>query len=273
MVRDNIEIDLAELVDWAHQAQLLGPDQVAKVDNPRLAELQNKAERTGILRCINRTGGRGLAIWIGLAGSRQGSVDQLAVCADDGEGGLAEMDLFARMRHHMVRVRTGQQRLIPFISLLGWRIRCLPVRSVIDEGSDRNSLRQSGNSADVIYMVMRDQQIVDAMEASLFRRSKDAIGALPVVGPSRIDQQRPLGRGDKQSGLAAFDVDEVDGQRRFDPRRTRAEGGVLGRGWNQPRTDCEQHCQSEGCTEDAEIAAPAFSGCSAIFHRMRTPLS
>ena len=77
-------------------------------------------------------------------------------------------------------------------------------------------------AADMITVVVRDQQIVDALDSRIVRRREDALRIARVRGIARhraepagsreagVDEHRLPGRRDDERGLPALDIDEVD---------------------------------------------------------------
>ena len=85
---------------------------------------------------------------------------------------------------------------------------------VIDERADRNTGCERRNAADVIAVVMRDDQVIDPHDARLCSRRSNPIGVTTVeAGPAGIDEHRLSSRRDEQGGLTTLDVDEINLQR------------------------------------------------------------
>jgi len=63
-------------------------------------------------------------------------------------------------------------------------------------------------------MPMRDDEMIDLLEAGVFDGVHDAGGVAGRGGScvTGVDEQRFMGRRDKQRGVAAFDIDDVDVQ-------------------------------------------------------------
>ena len=90
-------------------------------------------------------------------------------------------------------------------------LRVLLIWTVIDEGSDLDPIDQPGNPTDVVTVIVRDQDIVDLLQASLMRRGKNTIGVAAFIPrPACVDQQRLARRAHDERGLSAFYVDEVN---------------------------------------------------------------
>src|SRR5262245_11821860 len=90
--------------------------------------------------------------------------------------------------------------------------------AVVDERIDWNFRRNVDHATVVVFVKMRDEQVVDPLESRIANCSQYAIGiatpvrfvAKVVSGKSGIDEQR-LSRGrNDQCRLAALDVDEVN---------------------------------------------------------------
>ena len=94
--------------------------------------------------------------------------------------------------------------------------------AVIDEGADREQLRQLGHAADVVAVEVGDEQVVDPRHTGELRDLEDALwiarpGGVAGLGikpagarKPGVDEQRLPGGRNEQRGLAPFDVDEVD---------------------------------------------------------------
>ena len=74
----------------------------------------------------------------------------------------------------------------------------------------------AGNAADVIGVVVRDHEIVDAREAGLSNNGRNTVGVAAVEAHvAGVHQQRFAGGRHDQRGLTAFDVDDMDVERLF----------------------------------------------------------
>ena len=88
------------------------------------------------------------------------------------------------------------------------------IGSVIEECANLDSVDQRGNSADVIAVIVGDQDIIELLAGRLDGCGDDAVGiATFVAWPTGIDQQRFARWAHDQSRLPALDVDEVNLQR------------------------------------------------------------
>ena len=130
-------------------------------------------------------------------------------------------------RRHDPPVEPGDRDLVPGLHdgvrrlAVQLRVRLLEARDllalfdarpVIEEMLDRDPLRQLLHAADVIDVVVREQQVVDLLEPELRHDRHDPIG-VAAAGIAGIDQQRLAGRRHEQRGLAAFGVDDIDVER------------------------------------------------------------
>ena len=85
---------------------------------------------------------------------------------------------------------------------------------MIDERAHGNLRHQLGESANVVCMVVGQQQVIDLAHARIFGRGYDAVSIQAVVPcPAGIDQQRLPCRGDKERRLTAVHIDEVNLER------------------------------------------------------------
>jgi hypothetical protein len=94
---------------------------------------------------------------------------------------------------------------------------------VIDERADWNLLRELDDPAVVVWMEVGDQEVIDVIDAGVADGGHDTPGVAAVVARKTCVHEQRLASGrDDQSGLAAFDIDEVDVERlgRADERET-----------------------------------------------------
>ena len=107
-----------------------------------------------------------------------------------------------------------QHRLIGLKTLLRGRVGRFAVWPMIDEIIDANALDKIGHTADMIRVIVRDQQIIDMVEPCLLHHGHNAVGIAPVVVcPAGIHQQRLMRWSDEERGLATFDVHKIHGER------------------------------------------------------------
>ena len=100
------------------------------------------------------------------------------------------------------------------------------VFAVVDEGAYRNAGGELWSAADMIVVIVGDEDEVNFFDASIVSSGYDASSvAIVVVGPAGVDEQGLSGGHDEESGLAAFDVDEIDLQGFCGRRRRKRERG------------------------------------------------
>ena len=80
---------------------------------------------------------------------------------------------------------------------------------MIHERADGQPVCYVLDAADVITVVVRDDEIVDPRDARLLRRGGDSIG-VTVSRIACVDQQRLSHWRDEERRLSTFDVDEVN---------------------------------------------------------------
>ena len=159
------------------------------------------------------------------AGAAQRPVlDRFAVRGDDGDVHAAHRDLVAGLEDGALslgderRVDLGQELVGGFGRLL--------VRAVVHELADRDALLQFGHAAVMIGVPVGGDQAVDLGEAGVLGGGNDAFGvadrAVEIAG---VDQERFTGRVHEQRRVAAFDVDDIDVERRARGLRTGGNGG------------------------------------------------
>src|SRR5207237_6056096 len=88
----------------------------------------------------------------------------------------------------------------------------LSVRPVVDEFFDRYPLSKFGKAADMITVVMRDDQMIDRRHSRVLRRRHNSFGVTHRgwAAVSGVDEHRFSGRCNKQYGIAAFNIDDID---------------------------------------------------------------
>jgi hypothetical protein len=91
----------------------------------------------------------------------------------------------------------------------------LNVRSMIHKFFDGDMRRQFGECADMVVVVVSDDQVIDLLKASILDGGHNAPcvtnGAISTV--PRIDKHRFSGGCDKKDGVAALHVDHINLQR------------------------------------------------------------
>ena len=117
----------------------------------------------------------------------------------------------------------------------------LNVRPVVDEFPDRNAIGEFRHAAEMIAVPVRGDEMIDLGQAGIPRRGHDALGI--ALGRIRsdiagIDEHGFAGRRHVQRGVAAFDVDHIDVERRARLRH-RAIGSRVG----------EQRDAGSGCKQ------------------------
>ena len=94
------------------------------------------------------------------------------------------------------------------------RVGCVfAVLAVVQELAHLNLCNQRGHAAYVVVVKMRNQHMIDALDAGIFHGGQYALCVAAVVaGPASVDQQRLARWRDQQRGLAAFYIDGIDEQ-------------------------------------------------------------
>src|SRR5260370_20786326 len=87
----------------------------------------------------------------------------------------------------------------------------LAVVSVIDDRSHWNLGRELSDSAGVVLMEMCQQNEINFRNCRISSRCDDTVCIAAIVAwPARVDEQRLPARCNKQRGLAALNIDEID---------------------------------------------------------------
>ena len=108
----------------------------------------------------------------------------------------------------------GQYLLIGLPASGGGFVVLFAVDAMIDESADGNLCGEIGNAADVIGVVVGDEEVVDLFDAGKFADLENVVGAVVIgfagAGPAGIDEQVFAAGRDEESRLTAFDIGEVD---------------------------------------------------------------
>src|SRR6202142_3523325 len=205
-------VDGADLVDRTGELRLPVPQQVAEVDGAELAVSDHAADGLGIFQ-IPRDFLRLVVGAIRIRGACPGftchrAIEHFSGRRYDGPVQARDRQFVARLCDH-VRVRLdGRVVRGPRVEhLFG-----LHRRAVIDVMHDRDLLGEFEIAADVIAVVVGDQQVVELLDACRLRHLDDAVRIAGAV-VAGIDQYGLPARGDEQRGLAALGVYVVDVQR------------------------------------------------------------
>ena len=104
---------------------------------------------------------------------------------------------------------------------------------MVDELLDRDMGRKLRQTADMIVVVVRDNQVIDLLNAGVLdgRHDPSRITNGTVSTVSSIDKHRFSGRRDKKDGIAALHVDYINVQRfrRFTLRNSKRGGKAQNR--------------------------------------------
>ena len=238
VVRDDEDVDFAKAIRRTHELHFLVPREVAEVENAGFVEREHDAKGACIFGLVGLARFRGCAIGVRLAGARQWLADHVAIRGYNFNRYAFDRQFVAGLRGDVLILRGGKNFLIGLITVFGNGVVRFAVRAVIDEGSDGNAIDELGNASGVIVVIVGEEDVVDALEARTFGGGDNAIGvAAAVAGPTSVDKQGFAFRRDEQSGLAAFDVDEVDAE----------VGGALGE-------------QGSGARDESKEKGDAFHG-------------
>src|SRR5690349_13010405 len=103
-----------------------------------------------------------------------------------------------------------------------------------------DSVHELRHAANVVAVIVRDEDIVDRLETGCLCPGNDAVGVATIeIRKSSVDQQRFTLRSDDQSSLSAFDVDEID----FEAPALLSEHGAGG-----------ERCEKEGNDKPSDHA-------------------
>ena len=83
---------------------------------------------------------------------------------------------------------------------------------MIDELFDGNLRSQFGQAAEVIAMPVRDDQMIDLLEAGVFHGRHDSRGVSRRLraGIAGVDEQRFARRRNEERRIAALHIDDID---------------------------------------------------------------
>src|ERR1019366_10520314 len=170
----------ANAIIGAYQRHFLVPGQVAEVEETEFSIGNETAAGTRVLGLVFVLGFGGLTVGIGLAGFGQRFGEHVAVRCEDFDGetlnGYVVTGLDEEVIALVANCRVGVKQLVSRF-LAG-----LEIRAVIDKVFDRQFGRQLRHSADMIGMVVGDEQVVNLFDAGFGRGGSDAIG-VAVIDP------------------------------------------------------------------------------------------
>src|SRR5258708_6918517 len=99
-----------------------------------------------------------------------------------------EWNAVAWLRDDMLRVLFSKELFVGCVVLSG-DITVFLIATMIDEGSNGHAARQLRDAANVIAMIVRDQQIIDPLSARELCGRDDALGiAAILIRPSCVHQ-------------------------------------------------------------------------------------
>ena len=204
-------VQLSQLVHWASQICLLVPSKIAQVGKPELPISEDEADAAGILRWVRILAWGGRAKRVLPTCPSQRLRQQFAARGNDLD--IEPLQRYAIARLHDRRGALGGGPVPGLLQVVG-TLAGLRILSVGDEVDDRKAFRQLGDPANMVAMIMRDQQVVDPLQTCLLRRLDDAVGVARLqTRPTRIHQQRLAGGRHDQRTLPTFHINEVDGHR------------------------------------------------------------
>ena len=194
--------------------------EIAEIQETKCAEREQHPDRRRIVGCISPPRLDALTQRIRRASGLR-SRDQLPVRREHLDVEALERDGVPRLDHNLFRSACryrGTKRRHHRVGALARFGR----RAVGDHVADLHARNQLLHAADVIRVVVRDDEIVDGPDAGLLHRGRNPLRIAQVVcRPAGVDQHRLPGRRDDERGLTAFDVNEIQAQRlrRTDGRR------------------------------------------------------
>ena len=167
-------------------------------------------------------------------------IENFSAAIDDGELRAAKGKCVAGLYGNSTKLFFSEKFLVRVPASYGGGVFRVGIFAVVNERADRNAGRELRDAADVIAVVVRNQNVVDLGETGVFRGSDDAIRVTAVEAiPSGVNQQRFSGRRDEQSGLSALDVDKLNEQRFC---RLRGEGELAaGAKQRAERRECDRN--------------------------------
>ena len=210
MVGCDVDAHVPDFVDRAHQFTFLVGSEITEIENLELAEGDERAERTWIFGFIGWRLRRTRARGIGLTSAGKGLLENGAIGGDDFGGNSLYGENVPGLCDDAFIFSGGQELLIGEPALLCYLVRGFTILSVIDEGADWNPLGELRSAANVVVMVMGDEDEVDFVNAGIMRSSDDAVGVTTVIArPTGIDEERLARGSDEERGLTAFDVHKI----------------------------------------------------------------
>src|SRR5579862_42829 len=166
------------------------------------------ADRARIFGFVGGSRRLGATVGIRAAGPGQRRIDEISGSRENSN--LDALDWQAPSRFHSQAGMTSNCLFVSRIVGAG-HFGVLQIGPVIDEGSDLDTSDQLRNATNVVAMIVRDQDIVDLLDAGVVGGRHNAIRiAAFIIRPARIDQERLSGWTHNQSRLPTLYIDEID---------------------------------------------------------------
>ena len=165
------------------------------------------------------------ACGIGLARAGQRLFDERAVSRDELNVESLNGKNVAGFGDDVAKFSRVEKSFVGEPAILRDAVSGFAIFAVVDEGADGNTGGELRSAANVIVVVVGDEDEINFAETGVVSGGDDAIGiAIVVAGPAGVDEEGLSEGRDEQGGLAAFDVDEINLQ------------GICGRcGWKRER--------------------------------------
>ncbi len=186
VVRDQIEIDRRDGIVRAHQRDLLGLGEVAEIEETEFSVSHENPGRARVLAGI----GFGLdlvsAVGIVLRFHSGDVVDMLAIGRKDDNAEPGHVDSVARTHNTPFFARDGAE--VGAVIVAGG-VGVLPILAMIQELSDGHALcDQLGYAADMVHVIVGDQQMIDIGDAGVAHGGPNAIGVAALIAwPACVD--------------------------------------------------------------------------------------
>jgi len=190
VMRGDVDINPAETIDWAHQRALLVGGKIAQIENSQFTEGDECTERSWIFCVVGKRHRRIGAIRIGLARAGERLLYHCAVGGDDFGVDSFDGENVTGFGYDVLIFASGKELLVGGENFLAEFAGGFAIFSVIDESADGNAFGELRNAADVVVVIMSDQDKVDFVDTGVVSGGDDALGVAAVVaGPAGVDEQ------------------------------------------------------------------------------------
>ena len=164
--------------------------EIAEIEDFEFAESDECAEGAGIFGLVGEWRSRVCAGGIGLACAGQSSFDERTVGRDNFDSNSLNRKNVARLGDDAFVFSSGKKLPIRQPVFLRDGIGGLAVFAVIDEGVDGNFCRELWGAANVVVVVVGDEDEVNFVDAGIMNGGDDPVGVAIIISrPAGVDEK------------------------------------------------------------------------------------